>query len=578
MLAVLEGHLAGLDRIAVALGPLDESPAASGEVVDRLRSEQTQGLEVDDVEVGQEARLEPSAVVQAVGPGGVAGQLADQELQGELLALHPVAGPVGEDEGRHAGVGDDPAMGTAVGQAKQHVGVLHVLAEEVEVVGLVAAKGLVEELVPAVADEQVVHHLDGGDPGGLGEAGDAALAVGLVVRPLAKGEDAPEQAVQAGDLAADGRGGGGADQRRVLGQKGGADFRPGHGGDLVLQGEPFELGLPGRAGHEDMEVGGQAVQYACGTAGDLGADVHALLAGLLGDVEHLVALVGTRRGRHEGDGQAGLLHEALDPGPLVVVAEVVGDHLEDAVGQPLHGQAQGQHLVRAREGARNVDAVDVLVQQGPGGGEAQGAGGDAFPDNSGHLGDLAGVRLVVGVAAVAQDVGANRAVGHVDAHVDGPGLGLQGVEVFREGLPLPVDALGEGGAGDVLHPLHELDEEVLLARADRREADAAVAHDGGGHAVPAGGGHDGIPGGLAIVVGVDVHPAGGDDEPVGVDLAPGRALDLANGDDAVALDSDVPDDGRRARSVHDGSAPDDQVQHVLVSPSRASIPPVCSSE
>ena len=163
----------------------------------------------------------------------------------------------------------------------------------------------------------------------------------------------------------------------------------------------------------------------------------------------------------------------------------------------------------------------------------------------------------------------------MDAHVDGPGLGLQGVEVFREGLPLPVDALGEGGAGDVLHPLHELDEEVLLARADRREADAAVAHDGGGHAVPAGGGHDGIPGGLAIVVGVDVHPAGGDNEPVGVDLAPGRALDLANGNDAVALDSDVPDDGRRARSVHEGSAPDDQVQHVRVSPLRASISPVC---
>ena len=77
------------------------------------------------------------------------------------------------------------------------------------------------------------------------------------------------------------------------------------------------------------------------------------------------------------------------------------------MGQTLHGQAQGQHLVRAREGAGNVDAVDVLVQQGTGSGEAQGASGDAFPDQSGHLGDLAGVRLVVGVAAVAQDVGAN---------------------------------------------------------------------------------------------------------------------------------------------------------------------------
>ena len=39
MLAVLEGHLAGLDRIAVTLGPLDQAAAAGGQVVDRLRPE-----------------------------------------------------------------------------------------------------------------------------------------------------------------------------------------------------------------------------------------------------------------------------------------------------------------------------------------------------------------------------------------------------------------------------------------------------------------------------------------------------------------------------------------------------------
>ena len=530
--------------------------------MDRLGAEQAQGLEVDDVEVGQQARLKTAAVVQAVGAGGVAGQLADKELQRELLALYPVARPVGQDEGRHAGVGDDPAVGAAVRQPEQHVRVLHVLAEEVEVVGLVAAEGLVEELLAAVAQQQVVHHLHRRDARGLGQARHAALAVRLVVRALAQGEDAPQEAIEAGDLAPHRRRRRGADQGGVFGEQGGADIRAAHGGHLVLDGQGLELGLPGRAGEEDVEVRGQAVQHARRPAGDLRADVHALLAGLLGDVEHLVALVGAGRGGHEGDGQAGFLHEALDPGPLVIVAQVVGDHLEDAVGEALHGQAQGQHLVRAGEGAGDVDAVDVLVQQGAGGGEAQGAGGHALADDAGHLGDLSGVRPVVGVAAVAQHVGADRAVRDVDAHVDGPGLGLQRVEVFREGLPLPVDALGQGRAGDVLDPLHQLDQEVLLAGADRREADPAVAHDGGGHAVPAGGGHHGVPCGLAVIVGVDVHPAGGDDQAGRVDLPPCRALDLAHRDDPVAPDPDVADEGLRARPVHEGSAANDEVQHV----------------
>ena len=210
--------------------------------------------------------------------------------------------------------------------------------------------------------------------------------------------------------------------------------------------------------------------------------------------------------------------------------------------------------------------MDVLVQQGPGGGEAQGAGGHALAHDLGHLGDLARVGLVVGVATVPEDIGPDRAVGHVDAHVDGAGLGLQGVEVFGEGLPLPVDALGQGGAGNVLDPFHELDQEVLATGADGGEADPAVAHDGRGHAMPAGGRHDRIPGGLAVIVGVDVHPAGGDNQAPGVDLAPGGAFDLAHGDDAVALDPDVRAGGRRARPVHHSSAPDDQVQHVVVFP------------
>jgi choline dehydrogenase-like flavoprotein len=74
--------------------------------------------------------------------------------------------------------------------------------------------------------------------------------------------------------------------------------------------------------------------------------------------------------------------------------------------------------------------------------------------------------------------------------------------------PLSLDAFGERGAGNVFHAFHQTDEPVAFVRRDRCEAHAAVAHHGGGHAMPAGGREVGVPGGLAVVVGVNVHPAG----------------------------------------------------------------------
>ena len=94
-------------------------------------------------------------------------------------------------------------------------------------------------------------------------------------------------------------------------------------------------------------------------------------------------------------------------------------------------------------------------------------------------------------------------------------------------------------------PFHQLDQELVVRRAHRREADAAVAHDRRRDAVPAEGRQQRVPGGLAVVVGVDVDPAGGDDHARRVDLAPGGAEGLADRDDAVAIDRDVADEGPR---------------------------------
>ena len=92
-----------------------------------------------------------------------------------------------------------------------------------------------------------------------------------------------------------------------------------------------------------------------------------------------------------------------------------------------------------------------------------------------HLGDLVVAQIEV-VRALAEHVGAQRAVRHLRGDVEHARHRRERVEVLGERLPTPVDALVQRGAGDVLDALHQLDEEVLLAAPHRREADAAVAH------------------------------------------------------------------------------------------------------
>ncbi len=132
---------------------------------------------------------------------------------------------------------------------------------------------------------------------------------------------------------------------------------------------------------------------------------------------------------------------------------------------------------------------------------------------------------------------------------------VEGVEVLGEGLPPPFDAFGQRRARDVLDPLHQPDQPVVSVGPGRGEPDAAVAGDDGGDPVPAARGQHLVPGGLAVVVGVDVDPARGDQQPVGVD-GPGRRLAGGGADagDRAPVDGDVGGAGRCAGAVDDGSA------------------------
>jgi hypothetical protein len=142
------------------------------------------------------------------------------------------------------------------------------------------------------------------------------------------------------------------------------------------------------------------------------------------------------------------------------------------------------------------------------------------------------------------------------------GLRSSASRYWGKDLPTPVDTFGQRGAGDVFDALHELDQKRLLSRAHRGEADAAVAHDHRGDPVPAGRRQVGIPGGLAVVVGVHVDPAWRHQLVPGVDLAPAAAGHLADGDDAAVVYGDVTGEARTAGAVDDGAVANDQIVHV----------------
>lgn len=75
------------------------------------------------------------------------------------------------------------------------------------------------------------------------------------------------------------------------------------------------------------------------------------------------------------------------------------------------------------------------------------------------------------------------------------------------------------------------------------------------------GAEGGVPGGLSVVVRVDVNKAWRDPGAARVHRFPRRLRDAADLDDAAILHAQVGTVGRRAGAVHQGAAPDQQVKH-----------------
>ena len=99
----------------------------------------------------------------------------------------------------------------------------------------------------------------------------------------------------------------------------------------------------------------------------------------------------------------------------------------------------------------------------------------------------------------------------------------------------------------------------MIGRAAGREADAAIAHDGGGDAILRRGRDVLAPGDLAVIMGVNVDKARRHQFAAGVDLFLAFAGDAADLDNAAACDRHVRFEQVAAEAVGDAAAADHEV-------------------
>ena len=546
-------------------------------------------LEVDDVEVGPQAWGQPAPVGEPVQVRRLRGQPADgvAELQAGPPAAVP--DPVGEDVGRDRGVADGPAVGAGIVEAEHGGGVGHLLEEDV-VIAVAVVEQVQQQHRPG-PHGVVGDGLDRG-PGPLGEGpevhGDGLLVVGVVTEDEAAGQDAVDEGlpgeggvVQGGAVKGGAVKGGAVKAGGGLGEYPGADVGAGQVLEALGEREVVD-GLVARA--EPKRVANlPAEQHAEGPArheghnrGSFGAPLPGPLQVLAPPLGGVVLLQDDERRGQPGLGRqpAHPIHLRRDRRRVVGLDDAGPRHLEDGASSGPHGPPEGGQLGAGGVGARHGRAVQGRVAEGARRGKPEGARLDPVPHQPGHGRQLLGRGRLLGGGPVAHHVAADRAVGDLDADVGRPPAPLEDVEVLREGLPAPGDPFVEGGAGDVLDALHQLDEPLLRPGAHRREPDSAVAGHDGRDPVRGRWFEERVPRGLTVEMGVDIDEAGRDEPAIGVDDLGRLALEAGgHGDDPPVAHGDISLERRRPCAVDDGPTADDEVVHLV--PPRVQGPAPC---
>jgi len=208
--------------------------------------------------------------------------------------------------------------------------------------------------------------------------------------------------------------------------------------------------------------------------------------------------------------------------------------------------------------------------------EAEGTGAHRFLGKEVHGLDVVGGCQLAPHSAFAHHIDPQRMMGHLGSDIDRARHLLERVQILRERLPVPLQTFGKDDAGDVLHPLHQIDEALAVLRPHRSETHSAVAeHDRRG-TVPGGWGEFRIPHRLPIVVGMDVDPAGGHQKSAGIDLASSGSRLSADCCDPVAVYGEVSGKGWTAGTVYESASANNEVVHCPLPPIQPPIATLAS--
>ena len=190
--------------------------------------------------------------------------------------------------------------------------------------------------------------------------------------------------------------------------------------------------------------------------------------------------------------------------------------------------------------------------------KAKCAGGQAFCRQPRHFRALFRCGHRMGFGRFAHDMHAQgRMRDHGgDIHVIGPRI--QRVHVFGEAFPIPRQAFGQHNFRQILNAFHQLHQHIAPFGPARRKTNTAIAKQRGGHAIDRRRKQPAAPGGLRIIMRVDIHKAGRHDQPLGVNLLRRAGRDFANLENAAIANGDIGFIRGRASAIHQRAATNDQ--------------------
>ena len=443
-------------------------------------------------------------------------------------------------------------MRPRVADAADGVGVGQHLADHVQAACCVVLEGVQQQGVTVAVRQQVQRQLPRAHAEVRGAGGNRCARVGLVVGHVAELEGAGERVVHPLAEAVCGP---------ILHQRTTQVLVGAHARGSLRRREVRDLAVRGVVAERvDRDV--EPEHHADRPAADLSVRSDACGVGGMNVIEGLPPQLGGIVHLQQQHRQRAARQLCSGSQRLELAGPEVGVHLQHAgVGLP-HRLCHRSELGIARRQRRRQAAVGSLVLGGAAGGEPERARFERLGDQLADPLKLGGARQlgVVGTA-FAHHEEPQRPVRQLAAHVHHTGSGRERVEIFRVAGPAEVDALGQHGARDVLHALHQIDQVVLGTGLHRGEADAAVAEDRRGHAVPRRRRHLGIPRGLPVVVSVDVHPARQHQVPLGVDLAASPPRHRADLQHRAIAQGHIGCARRAAAPVHHRSVPDHHVSH-----------------